>query len=102
MLVPTIGAWIEQSHKLSSTWIMGMDTVTFVEITVRAGIGQVMKASLAPKCLWHNVVDMERLCRDDLWCVAIFTAVAGTLRDSTSQQHGYVGHETITYQGLLD
>ena len=45
---------------------------------------------------WHNVVNVERLSSDDLWCVAIFATVARTLCDPTPQSQGYVGHKVST------
>src|SRR2546427_806275 len=55
MLVPMVYAWIEQSHHTSSARITGIDTITFVEIAVRAGIAKVIKLGLASKHLRHNV-----------------------------------------------
>jgi hypothetical protein len=81
---------------------MGIDAITFVEIAVWAGIAKVIEMCLASKHLRHNVVNMERLSGDDLWCVAIFTTVARTLCDPTRQSQGYVGHKMITAQEPLD
>ena len=95
-------AWIEQSHHTSSARITGIDTITFVEIAVRAGIAKVIKLSLASKHLRHNVVNVERLSSDDLRCMAIFTTVVRTLCNSTRQSQGYVGHKMSTAQEPLD
>jgi len=95
-------AWIEQSHHTSSARITGIDTITFVEIAVRAGIAKVIKLSLASKHLRHNVVNVERLSSDDLRCMAIFTTVVRTLCNPTRQSQGYVGHKNIAAQDPLD
>jgi len=95
-------AWIEQSHHASSARVMGIDAITFVEIAVRTGIAKVIEMGLASKHLWHNVVNVERLSRDDLRCMAIFATVVCTLCDPTRQGQGYVGHKIITDQASLD
>lgn len=81
---------------------MGLDAITFVKVAVRAGIAKVIEAGLATERLGHNVVDMKRLRRDDLWCVAILTTIAGTRRDSTRQLPGDIGHKLVPDQQLLD
>ena len=95
-------AWIEQSYHTSSVRITGIDAITLVEIAVRAGIAKVIEMGLASKRLRHNVVNVERLSSDDLWCVAIFTMVARTLCDPTRQSQGYVRHRMSTAQEPLD
>jgi hypothetical protein len=96
MLVPTVCAWIEQTRYTSSARIMGIDAITFVKIAVRAGIAKVIEMDLTSKHLRHNVVNVERLSRDDLRCMAIFATVVCTLSNPTRQGQGYVGHKIIT------
>ena len=81
---------------------MCLDAITFVEIAVRAGIAEVIETGLAPKSLRYNVVDVERLGRDDLWCVAILTTIASPLRDPTRTCPGQFRHKTVAAQVRLD
>jgi hypothetical protein len=81
---------------------MGVDTITFMEIAVWAGLAKVIKLSLASKRLRHNVINVERLGSDDLRCVAIFTTVVRTLCNPTHQGQREVGHKSITPQEPLD
>jgi hypothetical protein len=97
MRVPMVGAWIEQPHHTSCTWVAGLDAITFVEVAVWAGITQVMEMGLASKHSRHNVVNVECLGRDDLRCVAILATVVRTFCGPTRQNQGDIGHkERIT------
>ena len=91
-----IYAWIEQSYYTSSTRVMGINAITFVQIAVRAGIAKVRKLSLASKYLRHNMINVECLGSDDLRCVAIFATVACTFCHPTRQSSRQVGHKMVT------
>ena len=102
MCVPRIGAWIEQAHQTSRARIMGLDAIMFVKIAVRASIAQVIELGLASTHLRHNVINVERLRRDDLRGVAILATVTRTFCDPTCQRQGNIGHKRRTAQDRLD
>jgi hypothetical protein len=102
MCVPRVGAWMEQAYQTTRTRILRLDAIMFVKIAVRASIGQVIELGLASTHLRHNMINVERLRRDDLRGVAILATVARTFCDPTCQRQGNVGHKRSTAQDRRD
>lgn len=80
MLFPLIAAWVKESHLLRLYFIPPCRCHRFMEIAGFAGESKVLRAIIAARGTWMDMLYLKGEVEYLLWCMAVFASIPRPFR----------------------
>lgn len=86
VLLPAIRAWMIEPHGLSARWISSSRLIVLVVVAALAGEREVIDCRRSPSDLRDDVLDRERVRRQERLAPAVLATTPGAIRDGSLQR----------------